>query len=273
MVEQITRIGERPHVPRDVRGDVRVKVLPTTAVAEPATEFTDTLVFKLPTLQLDPITRERERILPPGASGQHGGAYKMLRTQVLKRLDQLGANTIGVLSSTGSEGKTLTAINLAIAIAAGSMRTALLVDFDLRNPSIHRRFGYSPEVGVEDCLLERRSIHEAMVKVEGYDRLTILPARGKVEQSSELLSSDRAAELANEIRTRYANRIVIFDLPPVLMADDALAFTRHLQAGLLVIGEGKARGNDVLRTIDLLRDLPIVGTVLNGSRDAAETYY
>jgi len=277
-VEQITRISERhPTVgaAREVRTESRVTVLPTHPVAEPpaSVDFTDTLVFKLPTVVLDPVQRERERILPPGATGQHGGAYKMLRTQVVKRMDQLGANTIGILSAGAEEGKTLTAINLAIAIAAESTRTALLVDFDLRNPSIHRRFGHAPAVGVEDCLLQRRSLQEAMFKVDGYDRLTVLAAHERSEQSSELLSSDRAAELVTEIRTRYANRIVIFDMPPVLQADDSLAFARHLQSGLLVIGEGKASGEDVRRTIDLLRDLPIVGTVLNGSRTAAKNYY
>ena len=274
-MEQITRIAERPHATRDTRSDARVTVLtpPPHHAVEVPVDFTDTMVFRLPAVQLDPAVRERERILPPGATGQHGGAYKMLRTQVLKRMDQLGATTIGIFSAGSAEGKTLTAINLAIAIAAESGRTTLLVDFDLRNPSIHRRFGHSPAVGVEDCLQQRHPIHEAMFKVAGYERLTILPARERSEQSSELLTSDRAIELVTEIRTRYANRVVIFDLPPVLQADDALAFARHLQAGLLVIGDGKASGDDVKRTIELLRDLPIVGTVLNGSRDPEKNYY
>jgi Mrp family chromosome partitioning ATPase len=257
-----------------VRADAPVSVVPPRAVAtENNVDFTDTLKFSSPLIQFSEQDRENARILPPGASGPHGIAYKMLRTQVLRKLDQLGANSLGVMSAQSAEGKTLTAINLAIAISADPARTVLLVDFDLRNPSVHRRFGYEPSVGVDDCLRSRRPVQEAMFKVTGYDRLTILPARERVEHSSELLSSPATAEIVNEMRLRYANRIIIFDVPPVLMADDALAFARYMQAGLLVIGEGKTRRDDVTRTFQLLHDLPFVGTVLNGSREPVRSPY
>ena len=82
-----------------------------------------------------------------------------------------------------------------------------------------------------------------------------------------------AANLVEDLRTRYANRVIIFDLPPVLQADDALAFSRHVQAGLLVVSEGKTRREDVTRSIELLHDLKIVGTVLNGAREKVQAYY
>ncbi len=199
-------------------------------------------------------------------------AYKMLRTQVLRKLDQLGANSLGVMSAQAAEGKTLTAINLAIAIAADPARTVLLVDFDLRNPSVARRFGYQPAVGVDDCLRLRRPVQEAMFKVSGYDRLTILPARERVEHSSELLMSpataddrQRDADCAMPIASSFST------CRRCCMADDALAFARYMQAGLLVIGEGKTRRDDVTRTFQLLHDLPFVGTVLNGSREPVRT--
>lgn len=259
---------------REARVDAPISVVPPRAVAtENSVDFTDTLKFSSPVVQFSEQQRDDARLLPPGASGPHGAAYKMLRTQVLRRLDQLGANSLGVMSAQSGEGKTLTAVNLAIAIAADPARTVLLVDFDLRNPNIHRRFGHEPTVGVEDCLRLRRPVQEAMFKVAGYERLTILPARERVEHSSELLMSPATVEIVNEMRTRYANRIIIFDVPPVLQADDALAFARYLQAGLLVIGEGKTRRDDVARTFQLLHDLPFVGTVLNGSREPVGTAY
>ncbi|MBL8267859.1 CpsD/CapB family tyrosine-protein kinase [Steroidobacter sp.] len=259
---------------REVRVEAPISVVPPRAVAtENAVDFTDTIKFSSPLVQFSEQDRDNARILPPGATGPHGAAYKMLRTQVLRKLDQLGANSLGVMSAQSSEGKTLTAINLAIAIAADPARTVLLVDFDLRNPNVHRRFGYEPAVGVDDCLRLRRPVQEAMFKVAGYERLTILPARERVEHSSELLMSPATAEIVNEMRMRYANRVIIFDVPPVLLADDALAFARYLQAGLLVIGEGKTRRDDVTRTFQLLHDLPFVGTVLNGSREPVRTPY
>lgn len=236
-------------------------------------DFGDTMAFRSPVVQLDTEHRERERILPPSASGPLGSPYKMLRTQVLRRLDQLHANTLAVLSPTAGAGKTLTAINLAIAIAAEPGRTVLLVDFDLRNPCIGKRFGIKSEVGVEDCLESRRPVQEAMVKIAGYDRLTILPARDRIEHSSELLTDRRCAEVIAEMRARYANRVLIFDLPPVLQADDALAVSKHLQAGLVVVREGKSKRDDVIRTLELLHGMTMVGTVLNGSCEQNDACY
>jgi protein-tyrosine kinase len=234
---------------------------------------TDTAVFRHDVIALDEIRRERSRILPPGAPGPAGGPYKMLRTQVLRRLRELNANTLAVLSAADGDGKTLTAINLAIAIAADRDHTALLVDLDLRRPRIHRRFQFEPEVGIEDCLTHGRPLYEAMVKIAGYDRLTVMPARSQVEQSSELLAGQRMGEVMAELRARYFNRILIFDLPPVLMADDALAFSQHVQAGLFVVSEGKTAREGVSRSLTLLHKLPIIGSVLNQSQEQSGGYY
>lgn len=236
-------------------------------------EFTDTITFQVPTIVLDESRRERERILSPGAVGMEGGAYKLLRTQIVRRLATLGANTLAVLSASAGDGKTLTAINLAVAIAAHSGQTALLVDLDLRNPSIHERFGFQPSVGIDDCLESNRPLHEAMVKVKGYDRLTVLPARQRIGHSSELLASARMREIVEELRSRYMNRVVIFDLPPVLLADDALAFSHHVQCGTFVVAEGKTSREGVKRSLRLLESLTIVGTVLNRSQDSLGAYY
>jgi protein-tyrosine kinase len=235
--------------------------------------FDDSFTLVSRVLPVDPMLLERERVLPPGAAGKHGGPYKMLRTQVLRRLDKLGVNSLAVVGAAADTGKTLTAINLAIAIAADPERTALLVDLDLRKPSIHRRLGIEPEAGIDDCLRRVRPLQEAMVRLEGYDRLVVLPARERAPDSSELLSTRRTEEMILEMRNRYRDRMLVFDLPPVLQADDALAFARHVQAALIVVGEGKTRRDDVLRTVELLADLPIIGTVLNGSREPADSYY
>jgi Mrp family chromosome partitioning ATPase len=224
-------------------------------------------------VEVDPQRLERERILAPGATAMHGVPYKMLRTQVLRRLDKLGVNSLAIVGTAVDTGKTLTAINLAIAIAADPERTALLVDFDLRKPSIHRRFGIEPVVGVDDCLRGTRPLKDALLRPGGYERLVLLPARERSLDSSELLSSRRTKELMVEMGNRYRDRVLVFDLPPVLHADDALAFARHMQAVLVVVGEGRTRRDDLLRTFELLRDVPIIGTVLNGTRERVNVYY
>lgn len=224
-------------------------------------------------VEIDPLHLEKERILPPGAAGINGAPYKMLRTQVLRRLDKLEVNSLAVVGAATDTGKTLTAVNLAIAIAADPERTALLVDLDLRRPSIHRCFGLQPSVGIDDCLRRSAPLAEAMVRVGGYERLAILPARERSLDSSELLSTRRTQDMIVEMRNRYRDRVLVFDLPPVLQADDALAFARHVQAVLIVVGEGRTRRDDLLRTIELLRDVSIIGTVLNGTREPIDTYY
>lgn len=267
----VRTIGTR--IEREERSEAAT--LPVQGAALPVGDvgLTDTTVFQHRVVQLDDVQRERERILPPGARGEAGGPYKMLRTQVMRRLRELNVNTLAVLGASKGDGKTLTAINLAIAIAADPGHTALLVDLDLRSPSIHQRLEFEPEVGIEDCLLDRRPIFEAMVKVAGYERLTVLPARTAIDQSSELIAGQRIGELVQELRTRYYNRVLVFDLPPVLLADDALAFSRYVQAGLFVVAEGKTAREDVVRSLALLRDLPILGTVLNYSEESVGAYY
>jgi Mrp family chromosome partitioning ATPase len=233
----------------------------------------DALAAYTRVVPVSPLHLENERVLPPGAAGMYGVQYKMLRTQVLRRLDKLAVNSLAVVGAAADTGKTLTAINLAVAIAADPERTALLIDLDLRKPSIHRRFGLEPEVGIDDCLRQGRPLREAMVRFEGYERFVLLPARERSVDSSELLSTRRTEETMLEMRERYRNRVLVFDLPPVPQADDVLVFARHVQAALIVVAEGRTRRDDLLRTIELLRDVPIIGTVLNGTREPVKTYY
>lgn len=277
-MERISRALELAHASRTPgtarvgAADVPGRAPPVAPVAPGATPDEKT-VFTARTVHPDRTSSEGVRILPPNAGGPQGASYKLMRTQVLQRLDQLDASTLAILSASSSEGKTLTALNLAIAVAAELGRTALLVDFDLRNPSVHKRLGFEPEVGVEACLQSGRAAQDVIVRVAGYPRLSIMPARDPVEHSSELLASQRAANLVAELRGRYADRIVIFDLPPVLQSDDALAFSRWVQAGLFVIAEGRTQREEVAGAFTLVRELPMIGTVLNGSREPQKSVY
>src|SRR3979411_1532666 len=125
-MEKVTNVLDIARTPRDARHEPTISSpthLPSHGTreldsTENKIEFGDTIAFRSPVVELDLAQRERERILPPGASGPLGAPYKMLRTQVLRRLDKLGANTLAVMSAAAADGKTLTAINLAIAIAA-----------------------------------------------------------------------------------------------------------------------------------------------------------
>lgn len=238
------------------------------AGAEPVSiTYTQTRVF-----EPSPEVLRRHRVLVGGESVPAVAAYKMLRTQVLQRMKEHGWNALAVTSPGPGEGKTLTAVNLAISLAREVNHTVLLVDLDLRNPSVHEYFGYVPEKGVSDVALHGVPVNDVFFN-PGVERLVVLPGREAFSHSSEVLSSPGMVALVEELKNRYPSRMVVFDLPPVLSADDALAFAPYVNAALLVIQDGKTSRNDVTRAVGFLRDLPILGTVLNRSEDASAGYY
>lgn len=264
-IERITTAMERARLERD-------RLQQTPSLQPDSLE--DTIVFsrsRVVPIQAQAIAKYG--LLGPGAVGAVAHSMKMLRTQTLQRMQQRGWNTLAVVSPTPDDGKTFTAINLAIAIAGNEGLTALLVDLDLRRPAVHKRFGFEPAVGVEQCLRGERSLADALVNPEGYERLLVLPGLAPVEHSSELLASERAKRVISEIKARYPNRIVIYDLPPVLGTDDALAFLPQVDAALVVVGNGRTRREDLQRCLELLRDIPVLGTVLNGSTREANSRY
>ena len=206
---------------------------------------------------------EQNRIISGAAQDRPAEAFRMLRTQVLQRMQERGWRSLAVVSPTPDDGRSMVAANLAVAIAADPRYSALLVDLDLRAPSIAGLFDCQPVVGVDDVLARRASVEECLVHPASFDRLVLLPARAAVAGSSELLAGVEARALAQDLRDRYANRVVILDLPPMLVADDALAFARNVDAALVVVSEGHTRRDDVVRCLELLRPVPVVGTVLN----------
>lgn len=190
-------------------------------------------------------------------------SYKILRTQVLHRLRENGWNMLGITSPRDGAGKTLTSMNLAIAMATEPNQTVLLVDADLRAPRIHEALELERRPGLTEYLLDGVPIEE-MLLYPGLGRLVVLPGGRGTEQSAELLASPRMAALCKEIKHRYESRIVIFDLPPVLGRADVLAFSPQLDALLLVVEDAKTTEQDLQQTLHVLKgNAAVLGTVLN----------
>jgi Mrp family chromosome partitioning ATPase len=211
---------------------------------------------------------ERNRILNPESHDRAAVAFRMLRTQVLQRMDARGWRSLAIFSPRERDGKTTTAINLAVSLAHDRLHTVLLVDFDFKHPTLAERLGFSPEFGADDALCGRAALRDCLYHPEGFERLVVLPARMPLRGSSELLAGRHSRELVAELRARYPERIILYDLPPVLSADDALSFAPLIECGLVVASEGRTRRADLVRTVELLHKTPLVGTVLNR---AAET--
>ncbi len=212
-----------------------------------------------------PLALERNRLVVEERTNHAARAFRMLRTQVLQRMRERGWRTLGVASARSGDGKTTTAINLALAIASGQQETVLLADLDLRRPGVARCFGLSPEYGVEEVLRGERRIPECLYRPRTFDKLVLLPARQPVVGSSELVAGARFERLVAELRSRYADRIVIFDVPPVLEMDDASAIAPYVDCVLYVVAEGATAREDVIRGLELLARTPLIGTVLNRS--------
>ena len=98
------------------------------------------------------------------------------------------------------------------------------------------------------------------------ERLVVLPGRETMLNSSEALSAPTMVHLVEELKNRYPSRLVIFDLPPILSSDDALAFSPYIDAVLLVIEEGKTSSDELAQSLEILQPVNIIGTVLNKSK-------
>ena len=216
-----------------------------------------------------PAVLESNRVMDPASSDPGAAAYRMLRTQVLQRMDANNWRSLAIFSPGARDGKTTTAINLAVSLASDRRHTVLLVDFDFKRPRMAALLGLSPELGGDDVLAGEARVENCLYHPEGFDRLTLLPARRTLVNSSEVLAGPRSRELVGDLRHRYPERIIVFDLPPVLNADDALAFAPLVECGLVVVAEGGTRRNDLTRAMELLHKTPLVGTVLNRAADAS----
>ena len=199
-------------------------------------------------------------------------AYRILRTQILHRMKEKGWNTLAVTSPKNGEGKTLTAINLAISLAREVDYTVLLVDANLREPSMHHQMGFFAEYGLSDYLQKDIPLNEILVHPEGIPRFVMLPAGNAINNSSEMLSSPKMNRLVEELKHRYPSRIVIFDLPPLLSSSDALAFSPLIDSTLVVIEEGGTQKQDLRQAFEMLQGVEVIGTVLNKAYTSDRDY-
>lgn len=264
-MDRISKAVERARKEREKRGSQSV-----ASSKKESQQYSYTQTRKI---ALDKALLRRNRILTGDGREEMEHAFKVLRTRVWHQMKDQGWGSLAVSSCKPGEGKTFTAINLAISLAMmKANHSVLLVDLDLRRPSVHRYLGLDVKYGINDYLVGGVPLEEVMVS-PNMGRFVVLPGREAVANSSELLSSVRIENLVQEFKTRYPSRIVIFDLPPILSTDDVLVFAPYIDALLLVIEEGAATTQDVTKAVSLLRNTELLGTVLNKSDEVVPTYY
>lgn len=233
--------------------------------ASPATSFKE--------VRLDADHLEASRIVAHGVSGLNGRYYDMLRTQVLQEMDKKSWQFLAVTSATAGCGKTVTACNLAMSIARLPERSVLLVDLDLRRPMVANYLGLDQTDGVVDVLEGRLPLSSAVVNASaGPNSICVLPAK-VASNSSEWMASQTMAGLLQTIKRDFRSRIVIFDLPPILMGDDVISMLPRVDATLLVAAVGSTSVADVKEAQKHLQRTPVLRVVVNKVNESAGDYY
>ena len=224
------------------------------------------------TVKLDMNTLADNRCVAIFPYARETEVYKVLRTQILRYTKEKGGNTIMITSALPEEGKTLTAINLAFTFAKLFEQTVLLVDGDLRQQDIHKRLGFESDRGLADYLVDNRPVPE-IITWPGIDKLTVISGGRLLHESTELLGSTRMTDLVQEMKTRYPDRYVFFDVPPILSGADALAFVPLVDYVLLVVRAGTTSENDVKKALELIPQEKVIGFVLNRYNIPIKTYH
>jgi protein-tyrosine kinase len=217
---------------------------------------------------------EANRIVAHGASSAHGRYYDMLRTQVLQEMDKKSWQFLAVTSPTAACGKTVTACNLAMSISRLPERSVLLVDLDLRKPRVADYLGLDSTGGVLSVLEGRATLQAAILQTSlGPNSMLVLPGSVASAGSSEWMASQTMSTLLQAVKRDFRSRIVIFDLPPMLLGDDVISILPRMEAALLVAGVGSTSVSDIKECQKHLLRTPVVRVVVNKTTETAGSYY
>jgi protein-tyrosine kinase len=203
--------------------------------------------------------------------GSAVAAYRMLRTRLLHRARIAQWTTIAVTSAGPNDGKTLTTLNLALSMAREKSREIVLLDMDMRNPSICRTLGVEPPHELRHYLEQGTNGNEMFLSVYS-ENLMVAGSITSTEHASELLGSERFDELIQLIKQGAVDPIILIDLPPVLLTDDALVVAPKVDALLVVASDGLTEQSDLGKALDMLKEFPIAGVVLNRVSETMPAY-
>lgn len=189
--------------------------------------------------------------------------YSKLKSVIVK-LTQKGTflNMLMITSSIGGEGKSLTSLNLALSLAQEFDHTVLLVDADIRKPTIHSYLGIKNSVGLTDCLLDGVEIKDALIRT-GIGKLSILPAGRGVPNPAEVFTSQRMKDCFLEMKNRYQDRYIIIDTPPVLPFAETRSLSAIVDGIVLVAKEGHVTLHNIEETMEHIKGTPLLGLVYN----------
>jgi capsular exopolysaccharide synthesis family protein len=211
----------------------------------------------------------RSRVVLSDAESAVTEQYRTLRARIQSIRRIRPVRSIVVTSALAGEGKTTTAVNLALSFGLDLERETCLVDADLRTPAVHRALAELPPAGLAELLEEDAKLEEVLVRVPD-TRLSVVPVRSLPSQPSELLASRRMARLVEELCSRFET--VLIDSPPVLGLPDATTLVDLCDATLFVIARGRASRGDLEAALERIDAGKVLGTVWNRAAEAPPAY-
>jgi exopolysaccharide/PEP-CTERM locus tyrosine autokinase len=200
--------------------------------------------------------------------------FRSLRTNIMFAAEkQNSPRSILITSTHPGDGKSFVAANLAATIAQSIDRHVLLVDCDLRRPSIDTFFNLGEGLpGLSDYLMRGTPLSQLLVRT-ALARLSILPGGATPANPSELLSSNRMSALVQELQRRYDDRYIIFDSPPPQLAAETVALAKYVEGIILVVKIGHTEQDAALEVVNKLGKANIIGVVANWLSQRAVGYF
>ncbi|HHJ21104.1 MAG TPA: exopolysaccharide biosynthesis protein [Gammaproteobacteria bacterium] len=221
------------------------------------------LTYKHTRIQaISPEQLRENRIIASFPDEPNSSQFRILRTQVIQKLRENNWNSLAITAAHSDAGKSLIAANLAVSLSLMTNITVLLVDLDLRKPSIHRYFNLDVKEGIYEHLTQGIPLENILIN-PGIERLVVLPGSEATSNSSELLASREALDMLDEIQNRYESRIILYDLPPLIGLDDAMVVLPRIDSSLLVVEANKTTEAELGQSMQILDQHPFVGIVFN----------
>ncbi len=221
----------------------------------------------VPVPDANEVNKRRIAILRPESYVSE--QFRMLRGRIDSLAAQRPIRTVAMTSANPGEGKSTAAINLAVVESLGVGQRILLVDCDMRRPTVHRSLGLSPDLGLAEILLNRASLTQAVLRADGTS-LDALVVRLQPDNPSELLASDRMKTLLEEMTATYDR--IILDTPATLGLPDSKIVSELCDGIVVVVRADITPREEVGAVLDILDRRRVLGMILNGADISRESY-
>ena len=277
-LEQLRRAGAS--IPENAPIPVARVAVTAPVIAEPAPGPAPAPASVSRRVEIDLDALAAAGIVSPNAPrSQIADQFRVIKRPLISNAMGKGAsvtangNLIMVTSAIAGEGKSFTAINLALSIATELDNTVMLVDADVARPSVLRVLGLPPSPGLLDLVLDESIDMSSVLLKTNIDKLSILPSGTPHERATELLASDAMIRLLKNVASRYPDRIVIFDSPPLLLTTEARVLASHMGQIVMVVKAESTLQADVQNALSAIHSCPVKLLVLNQARTASNGGY